>query len=116
MQVSHNFLTYDACQLHYVKAGHGPKTILVFHGFGQNHQTFEKLVGFVPADYTIYSFDIFFHGESKWNKGEQLLKKEFWNNLWVEFLAQTQIEKYSLIGFSMGGKFVLASYMASPKK
>ena len=116
MLLSNNFFTFDSCQLHYVKAGHGPKAILVFHGFGQNHQTFEKLVGFVPEEYTIYNFDIFFHGESKWNKGEQLLTKEFWKELWTAFLNQEKIDRYSLIGFSMGGKFALASYKVTPTR
>jgi pimeloyl-ACP methyl ester carboxylesterase len=110
------FFDFRETRLYFTKVGTGKKNLLLFHGFGQDHQAFKKIEESLHADYSVYSFDIFFHGISQWNKGEQSLEKKFWKDLITEFLKQHQIETFSLLGFSMGGKFVLATLEAFPGK
>lgn len=110
------FFDFQQTKLFFTKVGNEPKSLLLFHGFGQNHEAFKRLEDSLQTSYTIYAFDIFFHGLSRWNKGEQPLEKLFWKELLSEFLKQNEIESFSLLGFSMGGKFALASLEAFPEK
>ena len=68
-------------KLHYHKLGSGPHVLLAFHGIGQEgiscFGTFEKHLG---SYYTIYAFDLFFHGKSN-ASDEQLITKESWAKL-----------------------------------
>jgi len=74
--------------LHYQKLGRGPKILLAFHGIAQDgascFQPFEAHLGNV---YTIYAFDLFFHGESISSKNE-LVSKELWRSIVQRFVAE----------------------------
>jgi len=107
---------YQETTLHFIKSGSGSKVLLAFHGFGQDHKSFNRLFEKLSLHYTIYAFDIFFHGKSEWNKGEEPLEKYFWKSLLSKFLQHYQIDRFSVLGFSMGGKFALASLEAFPEK
>ncbi|MEK6780453.1 MAG: alpha/beta hydrolase [Bacteroidota bacterium] len=109
------FFDFKQARLYFTKRGNGKKNLLLFHGFGQDHQAFKKLEEHLQSYFTIYSFDIFFHGNSHWNYGEQPLEKSFWKALLRAFLEQHEINRFSLLGFSMGGKFALASVEAFPE-
>jgi len=100
--------------LAYRKSGYGNKALLLFHGFGQHHQAFAALTDTLAPYFTLYAFDLFFHGSSKWNEGEQPLEKEMWKEILRQFLEEHHIEKFSVLGFSMGGKFALASLELFP--
>lgn len=110
------FFDFQHSKLYYTKVGTGKKNLLLFHGFGQDHQAFNKIEEHLHTRYTIYSFDIFFHGFSEWNKGEQPLEIFFWKELVKEFLKDQGIDRFSLLGFSMGGKFAFATLEAFPEK
>ncbi len=110
------FFDFQHSKLYYTKVGTGKKNLLLFHGFGQDHQAFNKIEEHLHTRYTIYSFDIFFHGFSEWNKGEQPLEIFFWKELVKEFLKDKGIDRFSLLGFSMGGKFAFATLEAFPEK
>lgn len=109
-------IQYENAVLHYHVSGSGLKPLLVFHGFGQDHQTFTEFFKKISNQYTIYSFDIFFHGMSEWNNDDAPLEKTFWKELLSAFLNKHKIDRFSVLGFSMGGKFALASLEALPEK
>jgi len=107
-------LDYQNSQLFYKKSGEGNTVILLFHGFGQQHKAFASLAETLSAHCTLYAFDLFFHGNSTWNHGELPLEKERWQKIISRFLEMNQIEKFSVLGFSMGGKFALATVELFP--
>jgi pimeloyl-ACP methyl ester carboxylesterase len=107
-------LTYKNSTLSYQKSGHGNKVLLLFHGFGQHHRAFAALTETLASHYTLYAFDLFFHGNSQWNEGEQPLEKEMWKEIMVNFLKEHKTDKFSVLGFSMGGKFALATLELFP--
>lgn len=102
--------------LHYQKLGRGPKTLLAFHGIGQDgagcFQPFEAYLGDI---YTIYAFDLFFHGKSS-SSPTELVTKEIWQNLIQDFLTQNHIDRFDIAGFSMGGRFALATLEFFPNQ
>jgi len=101
-------LEYKKSILHYKKAGYGPKILLAFHGFGQDHHAFDILTEEIKEHYTVYAFDLYFHGKSEWRYGEQPLEKAVLTEIISAFLNNNSIKTFSLAGFSLGCRFVLA--------
>lgn len=97
---------YNASQLAYRQFGRGPAIMLAFHGFGQDGRVFYPLQHAAGERYTIYALDLFFHGESQL-VDNHLLTKTDWQNLMNAFLSCHTIERFTLIGFSLGGRFAL---------
>jgi pimeloyl-ACP methyl ester carboxylesterase len=95
--------------LHYIKSGSGPKTMLLFHGYGQDHTVFDS---YNDDAYTFYCIDLFFHGKSVWDKGEQPLEKTEWKELISAILTENHINSFTVLGFSMGAKFAMATLEA----
>jgi pimeloyl-ACP methyl ester carboxylesterase len=89
---------------------------LAFHGFGQTKKNFEQFAHALREQYTVYSFDLFYHGLSFWHEKEEPLQKQFWKDLVNHFLNQHEIERFSLAGYSLGGKFALAILEAFPAR
>jgi len=114
--VSAHLLLFKNAKLHYTKSGTGTKSLLLFHGFGQKHTVFDDLMETLSNQYTLYSFDLFFHGESFWGDEEKPMEKEYWKELLNHFLSEHSIDKFSVLGFSMGGKFALAGLEAFPDR
>lgn len=114
--MSSKFFHFENSTLHYTTLGSGPRKLLMFHGFGQDHNSFFSLSEIFSDRYTAYIFDLYFHGQSKWGHGELPLEKKRWKETVHGFLAENQIETFSLAGFSLGGKFALATLEAFPEK
>jgi pimeloyl-ACP methyl ester carboxylesterase len=114
--VESSFIQIGNDKLHFVKAGKGDHTLLLFHGFGQDHSVYLNVVQALRQHYTLYIFDLYFHGKSEWSAGEKPLDKSHWKKTMNVFLAQTQIQKFAVAGFSLGGKFALASLECFPEK
>lgn len=103
-----NFFMYKNAVLHFIKRGTGAKTLLAFHGFGQNGSVFSELADTHGREYTIYSFSLFFHGKSTWGYGEEPLEKEFWRSCMESFLTDHNIDRFTVAGFSLGARFALS--------
>lgn len=107
-------IIYNNASLTYFKQGSGNKMILLFHGYGQDHSAFDSWIDQLKNDFTIYSFDLFLHGQSIWP--ERALEKEDWKNVITLFLQKEKITEFELAGFSMGGKFAFATLEAFPER
>jgi pimeloyl-ACP methyl ester carboxylesterase len=111
-----SFIEYSSAKLNYVKSGNGPETMLLFHGFGQDHRAFNYLMSTLYERYTFYSFDLFFHGKSEWFAGELPIEKDILINLFKKFCETNNIQRASLMGFSMGCRFLFPVIEAFPEK
>jgi pimeloyl-ACP methyl ester carboxylesterase len=109
MQRVYNYLEYKKALIHYAEYGSGEKVLVCFHGFGQSNEHFKKLEEVFKEEYKIYSLDLFYHGKSFWHENDNPLTKEFWREMIQYFLREKKIDRFSLLGFSMGGKFALAT-------
>ena len=96
--------------LHYQKIGKSDKILLAFHGMGQDFSCFQKFAQTFENQYTTYLFDLPFHGKSKIN--QTIITKEIWREYLENFLHENQIQNFSIISFSMGGRFALATLEA----
>lgn len=98
---------FNGINLSFCRLGSGSKVLLVFHGFGQDVIFFKFYFDKVsPANYTIYWFDLFYHGEDKRPFHTQPLSKADWLLVMSAFLDHYQIRTFSCIGFSLGCKLI----------
>jgi len=114
--MAEELLRYEESSLHYVIQGNGSKNLLAFHGFGQNRKAFDNFSKSFSSAYKLYIFDLYFHGQSTWGYDEHPLEKHHWKKTIERVLELHQIDKFSLCGFSLGGKFALATLEAFPEK
>lgn len=103
-----HYITYKNSTIHYAQFGTGPKLLFCFHGYGRESYTFSILEKKLGRLYTIIAIDIPYHGLTKWQE-ELSFKPE---NL-VQFLLQIRSKlqkeniRFSILGFSMGGRIAL---------
>jgi pimeloyl-ACP methyl ester carboxylesterase len=104
-------------KLNYQKIGNGQKILLAFHGMGQDFLCFQNFAQTFENQYTTYLFDLPYHGKSVGINGDnyqenEVITKEIWKKYLEEFLEENQIQNFSIIAFSMGGRFALATVEA----
>jgi pimeloyl-ACP methyl ester carboxylesterase len=109
-------IKFGANFLNYSIKGNGKTPLLAFHGFGQSKEVYDPFSELLGDEYTVYAFDIYFHGESEWGDRNQALEKQDWEQILKSFLEKHKIEKFALVGYSMGGKFALASLELFPRR
>lgn len=93
-------------QLAYQRSGTGPRVALAFHGFGQTSVVYESFAAALGDVYTIYAIDLFLHGGSKRTDSTHLVKED-WCACIGAFLAEQQIDRFTVMGYSLGGRFAL---------
>ncbi|PRY13691.1 pimeloyl-ACP methyl ester carboxylesterase [Pontibacter ummariensis] len=103
-------------KLHYRVIGQGSRVLLAFHGYGQSSAYYQPMEQALGKDYTIYAFDLFFHGRSHLHKQHMPLQKELLKTFTEHFLEKKGINRFSLMGFSMGGKFALTLVECMPQR
>ena len=111
-----HFFHYQKATLHYSMIGNGPKALFCFHGFGFTGTLFYPLETIIPAEYTIYNFDLFFHGKSTWDYGDTPIEETFWAELISAFCTENKIQKFSLIAYSIGARPVWSLMNKLPNK
>lgn len=107
---------YGQAKLHYRVWQGGPDYLLAFHGFGQKSDEFAVLAKALAPNFSLIGIDLFYHGNSHWPEAEQPLTQAYWQQLLGAFLESLNIDRFSLAGFSLGGKLVLASLHAFPER
>ncbi|MEP6683201.1 MAG: alpha/beta hydrolase [Parafilimonas sp.] len=98
-------LAYKSSVINYYVFGNGAKTLFCLHGYGENGNSFSFLEKSFESAYTLYAIDFPIHGNTKWNE-----KKPFTiNDLFVitQMIQQNKDQKFSLLGYSMGGRFAM---------
>ena len=105
-------------ELFFNRIGKGSKKLLFFHGFGQDHAVFTSLAEAVGDEYTSYVFDLYFHGRSStWGEvNENPLEKSEWKKIIGNILNENAIDNFSLVGYSLGAKFVFATLESYPER
>lgn len=98
--------------MHVYKSGSGTEIMLLFHGFGQTGRVFQDWHSTLEQSYTLYSFDLFYHGES--DHKEAAVTPAYWGKLIKAFIDRQQLGSFHLTGFSLGGRFVNVTVLRLP--
>ena len=95
-------------QLEYVVYGRGEKTLICFHGFGQNQLVFKELESNL-SEYRTISVNLFFHGKSTWTSKNKYLSHSEWKKILSSLLEHLNISRFSILGYSMGGRYTAST-------
>ncbi|MGV3601071.1 MAG: alpha/beta fold hydrolase [Dyadobacter fermentans] len=102
--------------LPYTQLGSGPHILLAFHGIGQDGSScFAPMFKSLDSHYTIYAFDLPFHGQYS-DAPFEVISKTAWKVSIQSFLSQNNITRFDIAGFSIGGRFALATLEAFPEQ
>ena len=105
-------------EIEYFVYGNGKKILFAFHGFNNHAEDFKILDSFFGNEYTIVAINLFFHGDS--HAQNHIVEKGFsiddLKNLFDEISTLFPSKKYSLIGYSLGGRVVLKLLEICPEK
>lgn len=117
------FFENNFARLHYYEYGTGTQILIAFHGFGMRGNQFSKLENALGGKFKIYSFDLFFHGETQLrddtvNTIRKGLDATQIAHIIDDFL--TSIGKknvfFSLLAYSIGAKLALAMLQTMPQR
>lgn len=98
-------LKYGNLELEYFRFGGGYKNVIALHGFGQSGMVFGPLADALGQEYTVLSISLPHHGKSSYS-GTPIAALEFRSAI-IELLTIEGIEKFTLIGYSTGGRVSL---------
>jgi pimeloyl-ACP methyl ester carboxylesterase len=104
-----HFISYKGFHWEYETFGKGEEILLAFHGFGNQSSDFKVFEASLGHKFRIISFNLPYHGNSYLDEnvaGKTMSKNEL-RNLFTEFIHQQRIKKFSLMGYSLGGKIAL---------
>lgn len=88
-------------ELSYIKLGSGDKNLILIHGNYATSYQYIPLLKDIPLNYTIYAVDLRGFGDSSYYRRIQSLE-DFANDI-VLFTNLLEIDKFSVIGWSLGG-------------
>ncbi|MBK7442156.1 MAG: alpha/beta hydrolase [Bacteroidetes bacterium] len=108
-------IRYKHSAIHFTRYGKGAATLFAFHGFSETGTSFLPLVPILGKRYTIYAFDLPFHGGTKWLEKQPFTKSDL-EAIILQFCKEHHIVHFSLLGFSMGGKCALHLTQVMPEK
>ncbi len=105
---------YKGVSLAYTLYGEGTQTTIGFYGFNQSELDFRAYAHSLGENHRFYCIDLFFHGKSVWPHGDEALSKELWQEIFDTFKEHEEIRRFSMVGFSLGAKVLLATLEAFP--
>ncbi|RYD72015.1 MAG: alpha/beta hydrolase [Sphingobacteriales bacterium] len=116
-----HYFKHPLVNLHYYRFGTGAKTILCFHGLGMHGKQFTVLEKELGTEYTFFGFDLFFHKETSLiNNDLKEIRKGITQPdlaaLFADFCAYENIERFSIMAYSMGTFYAAALMRYIPER
>jgi pimeloyl-[acyl-carrier protein] methyl ester esterase len=90
--------------------GEGPDLVLL-HGWGLNLRVWDGLAGLLEKSFRIIAVDLPGHGRSEWNPKARTPAEQAWQ---VHATLESLSDRYSLLGWSLGGQIALDLAAAMP--
>lgn len=102
-----HYYPYPKGVLHFYEMGYGKRFLLCFHGFGMHGKQFKDLEWTLGKSYTLISFDLFFHQETKLHDQslrsiQKGLSKQEFSQIILDFCHFRGINRFSVLGYSIG--------------
>jgi pimeloyl-[acyl-carrier protein] methyl ester esterase len=96
--------------LYFEARGQGPDLVLL-HGWGLNLRVWDGLAGQLEKRFRLIAMDLPGHGRSEWNPNARTPAEQAWR---VHATLASVSERYSLLGWSLGGQIALDLAAAMP--
>ncbi|QEC68047.1 alpha/beta hydrolase [Panacibacter ginsenosidivorans] len=109
---------YKNSEIWFGVEGTGPSLIVCLHGFGENMDSFAFLNNTIDKHYTLLCIDLPFHGDTKWQEGLLFAPDELLQiiNGILERSGFSSNCKFSLLGYSLGGRIALHLLRMIPER
>ena len=110
MKINRHTVHHDDLTLEYITLGEGSQIILSFHGFGRKAEDFLLFEPLLKPHQKLVSVNILQHGKSRFPEhriSRDPLKHHEWSMLIASILEKEKVEKYWVMGYSLGGKLAL---------
>ncbi|QEH39808.1 alpha/beta fold hydrolase [Chitinophaga sp. XS-30] len=99
-------LPYLQSEFSGMTTGSGSELLICFHGFGESASHFACMEAALGNIFTIVALDMPFHGQTRWNEGRDVERADL-EALTVKILERFGKQRFSLMGYSMGGRLSL---------
>lgn len=106
-------LAYEGNIISYVTYGTGSTPVVCLHGYAQNATRWSILEPFLKDRFTLYAFDLPYHGRTQWKNVETFTVAAF-----VDIIKQVLLpgaKTFYLLAYSMGGRIALGLLQAIPQ-
>lgn len=100
------FIPYENSIFHAIREGEGEELLICLHGFGEQAAGFGRLTRILGKRFTLVAIDLPLHGQTKWNEDRAFTKEDMWA-LIGSIQEGERKERFSLMGYSMGGRVAL---------
>ncbi len=111
------FVQYKQSTIAYHVYGHGGKPVFCLHGFSLSGEAYEDLGKYCPSDKIMFALDFPLHGQTVW-KEERLTADDLFQifGLIVGQELGASLDRFILMGHSMGGRIALYMYQCFADK
>lgn len=100
------FIEYKQSLVEVLSQKGGEEVLIMFHGFGDKAQLFAPLFEVLKPKFTVYAISLPYHGKTNWKP--DIFTKEDISALIEAILQRENQSRFSLWGYSLGGKIVLS--------
>ncbi|MBX7108222.1 MAG: alpha/beta hydrolase [Chitinophagales bacterium] len=104
----HFFIPVKSSFMHAIRFGSGDRLLICFHGFGEDAGKFMALLPSMHTAFTVVAIDLPFHGNSAWPHDTPFMPADLAEMIRAVLQLEKQV-RFSLMGYSLGGKIVLAA-------
>ena len=94
----------------------GTKTLVLLHGFTGSTKTWQHVVKSLPQSIRCIMVDLIGHGQTSAPENVECYTMAFQLEVLHELFQQLKLEKFTLLGYSMGGRVALSYAMKYPEK
>ncbi|HMP88496.1 MAG TPA: alpha/beta hydrolase [Lacibacter sp.] len=91
----------------YLRGGHGPRTLICLHGYGESAESFAFLEPLLGQRYTLYALDLPWHGQTRWERGLTFPVGGL-ADLLRQLVPGFDTGRHTLLAYSMGGRVALS--------
>jgi len=111
-------ITHKDYEIEFFEYGNGSHIIFAFHGFNNHAEDFKAFGEIAGNEYKVVAINLFFHGDS--HAHTDIVERGFsiddLKKLFDSISALFPAEKYTLMGYSLGGRIVLKLLEIYPEK
>lgn len=111
-------IAYKSSAIDFVRFGTGKSVIICLHGFGEDAKSFAVLERYLENKFSLICIDLLFHGSTQWNEELTLEPEELITIITsaLTFFGFENVQKFSLCGYSMGGRIAVDLLQRIPEK
>lgn len=87
---------------------HAKQSIVFLHGFTGSNKSWEPVIKLLPTNINYISIDLMGHGSTEVSFNPERYRMDEQLHDLEEFFSVLQLQRFSLVGYSMGGRIALA--------